>query len=211
MFFITFEGGEGSGKSTQSKLLEQSFLEANLKILCTREPGGTIMAEKIRELILKKVEEPIHAMTELLMINAARYEHINKKINPALKDGSYVICDRFVDSTMAYQGYGQKLGKKMVAMLHNLLMPDTAPNLTFILDIDPESGLERSADTKDTNKYESQNLDFHYAVRNAFLDIANKAPTRCCLINAYESKQRIHEIIIETVNLRFDLKLKPII
>ncbi len=210
MFFITFEGGEGSGKSTQSKLLEQSFLEAQLKIMHTREPGGTAFAEKIRELVLN-TEEEIHAMSELLILNAARFEHINKKINPALKNGTYVICDRFVDSTMAYQGYGKKLGKKIVAMLHNLLMPDTAPNLTFILDIDPQLGIQRSIATKNTNKYENENLDFHYSIRNAFLDIASKAPTRCCIINALEDQQIIHKNIIDTVNFRFDLELKPII
>ena len=206
MNFFTFEGGEGSGKSTQAKMLYSSFVDAGIDTLLTREPGGTESAEVIRDLLINS-SSTFHPMSQLLLHNASRYEHATNKIIPALQNNKIVICDRFVDSTMAYQGFGQKLGKKIPALLHNLLMEGLSPNLTFILDIDPEKGLKR-ATKNGTDNYEKLDLDFHRRVRNGFLEIANLAKNRCIVINANNSASEIHNMIIENINAiaGFDLK-----
>lgn len=207
--FFTFEGGEGSGKSTQTKMLHQAFVNAKIDALLTREPGGTEAGEMIRNILIHgKVK--LHPMSELLLLNACRYEHAKDKIIPALADKKIVICDRFVDSTMAYQGYGQKLGKKTPALLHNLLMEGLAPDLTFILDIDPEEGLRRAHESKQNNNYEELGLEFHTRVRNGFLEIANLAKNRCIVINANDSIANIHRTIIETINSTTEYNLKTI-
>ena len=207
MNFFTFEGGEGSGKSTQAKMLFSSFIDAGIDTLLTREPGGTDSAEAIRDLLINSPTK-LHPMSQLLLLNASRYEHASNKIIPALQSKKTVICDRFVDSTMAYQGFGQKLGKKIPALLHNLLMEGLSPNLTFILDIDPEKGLKR-ATKNGTDNYEKLDLDFHRRVRNGFLEIANLAKNRCIIINASDRAAEIHSIIIENIksSAGFDLKI----
>lgn len=210
MKFITFEGGEGSGKTTQSKLLEQALLNEKQQVVLTREPGGTKNAELIRNLLLSEDLVDLCPMTELLLINAARYEHVEKLILPALKDGKFIICDRFVDSTMAYQGFGHKLGKKIPALIHNLTMPNAAPELTFILDLDPKEGLSRSKKAKNDNRFEKMDISFHNKVRIAFQDLANLAIDRCVLLDATRSVSDLHKDIISHVNFRYGINLKPI-
>jgi dTMP kinase len=209
MKFFTFEGGEGSGKSTQAKMLHQAFTEAKIDAILTREPGGTDSAEVIRNLLIHG-EAKFHPITELLLHNASRYEHAKDKIIPALQNGEVVICDRFVDSTMAYQGFGKKLGKKMPALLHNLLMEGLAPDLTFILDINPEDGLKRANLNNQDNNYEKLGLEFHTRVREGFLEIANLAKNRCVIISASSSIAKIHQNIIDTINSVANLNLKPV-
>ncbi|MEK6734009.1 MAG: dTMP kinase [Pseudomonadota bacterium] len=208
MQFFTFEGGEGSGKSTQAKMLYQAFLNAKLDTILTREPGGSESAEIIRNLLLNE-DTNFYPITELLLHNASRYQHARDKIFPALKEKKVVICDRFVDSTMAYQGYGHRIGKKMPALLHNLFMEGLAPDLTFILDIDPSEGLRR-ANLNNPNRYEKLGLEFHTRVREGFLEIANMAKNRCVLMQANDSIENIHRLIVDTVNMYANLDLKPI-
>jgi dTMP kinase len=209
MKFFTFEGGEGSGKSTQAKMLHQAFVNAEIDPILTREPGGTEAAEIIRNILIHG-KNKLYPITELLMINAARYEHAKDKIIPELKNNKIVICDRFVDSTVAYQGYGHKLGRKMPALLHNLLMEGLAPDLTFILDINPAEGLRRASENKQDNNYEKLGIEFHTRVRDGFLEIASLAKTRCIVIDANNSISKIHRTIIETINSVTDYNLKTI-
>jgi dTMP kinase len=207
--FITFEGCEGSGKSTQASLLHKAFINSNIESILTREPGGTDSAEVIRNLLLHG-ESKFHPITELLLHNASRYEHAKNLIIPALKARKTVICDRFVDSTMAYQGYGHKIGKKLPALLHNVLMEGLAPNITFILDIDPKEGLERAKTKSNHDNYEKLGIEFHTRVRNGFLDIANMAKDRCTLIKPNKDILNIHKEIINIVNSSTGLDLKPL-
>ena len=206
MNFITIEGGEGAGKTTQSKLLEKAFNQSSIKAIYTREPGGVYSAERIRNLLVERDRDQWSPITELLLHNAARYEHAKKIIHPALKENKVVICDRFVDSTMAYQGYGQKIGKKLPAILHNLVIEGLSPDITFILDIDPKEGLKRVAENKD--RYELMGIEFHERVQKGFHDIANIANERCILIDAMQPQEKVHEKIINTLNMKFNLSLK---
>jgi dTMP kinase len=205
MIFITFEGIEGSGKSTQTKKLAESFKAIDKEVVLTREPGGTELAEKIRNFIMET--DGFQPITELLLHNAARYEHVTNLIKPSLSAHKVVICDRYVDSTMAYQGYAMKVGKKLPALIHNFCMEGVTPNLTIILDLDPAIGLERSKSRGVQNRYESFDLEFHTRVRNAFLDIAKIAPSRCFVINAEMDIDSIHKEIIDLVNDLFTLSL----
>lgn len=209
MSFFTFEGGEGSGKTSQAKYLYQAYISSNIDSILTREPGGTDSAEAIRELLLNG-KQKFYPLTEALLINASRYEHAKAKIIPALRNKQVVICDRFVDSTMAYQGFGHKLGKKIPALLHNLLMESLVPDLTFILDIAPEEGLRRAKlANKIPDNYESLDLDFHRRVREGFLEIAAIAKDRCVLIDASQNVIEIHKQIITVINAATGLDLKP--
>lgn len=205
--FFTLEGCEGSGKSTQAKLLHQSFMQAKIDAILTREPGGTEPAEEIRNLLLHS-KSKFQPITELLLHNASRYEHAKTFIIPAIRKKQIVICDRFVDSTMAYQGYGHKLGKKFPAMLHNMFMEGLAPDLTFLLDVEPERGLSRAKAHGSFDNYEKLDLEFHRRVRDGFLDIAKMAPHRCIVLNSNESIESIHKTIIKAVNKVSELKLK---
>jgi len=207
--FFTFEGGEGSGKSTQAKLLQQAFEESGIESIFTREPGGTENAEIIRDLLLHSKAD-FYPITQLLLHNASRYEHVKDKIIPALRQGKVVVCDRFVDSTMAYQGYGHKLGKKFPALLHNMFMENVIPNLTFILDIDPKIGLERAKSRNQLDNYEKLDFSFHTRVREGFLEIAKNAPNRCVVISADDSSKAIHQRIIEIINTALKLKINAI-
>jgi dTMP kinase len=206
--FFTFEGGEGSGKTTQAKLLYQAFLDSGIEAIFTREPGGTENAEHIRNLLLHG-NSNFHPITQLLLHNASRYEHIKDKIIPNLRENKIVICDRYVDSTMAYQGYGHKLGKKYPALLHNMFMENIVPKFTFILDIDPEAGLKRAKSRAEFDNYEKLDLSFHQRVRGGFLDIAKNAPNRCIIISADDTLENIHQNIIDLVNNLTTFSLKP--
>ncbi len=206
--FITFEGGEGSGKSTQAKLLHQALINSKHEAILTREPGGTDASEIIRDILINGAVN-FYPISQLLLHNVSRYEHAKDKIIPALQANKIVVCDRFVDSTMAYQGYGMKIGRKTPAMLHNLLMEGLAPDLTFILDVHPVEGLKRAAANKQNNNYEKLGVDFHTRVREGFLEIANMAKARCIVINAENSIENIHKEIIAHLNLLTGYTLVP--
>lgn len=207
--FITFEGGEGCGKSTQCALLAGALQTLGAKVLQTREPGGTEGAERIRELLLHK-EYGFDSETEALLMFAARRDHVEKKIKPALANGEIVLCDRYVDSSMAYQGYARGLGEIFVETLFTLTCADVLPDLTILLDIKPEEGLKRAkARSAKTDTFEAQSLAFHNQVREGFLNLAKAESSRIIKIDAADSVTLVHSQIIEAVNRRFGLSAKP--
>ena len=198
--FITFEGGEGSGKSTQVSLLKDYFDSQNINTIKTREPGGTPSAEMLRDLLTRGKVDKWTAMSEALLMWAARYEHLDNVINPALKEGKNVICDRFYDSTYAYQGVAHNLGLNRMKKLKELIIGDIEPDLTFVLDIDPKIGLKRSLERSNLeNRFESFDMSFHNNIRNAFLSIAEQNKDRCVVIDASLSEQEIYRIIVSKI------------
>lgn len=185
-FFITFEGGEGSGKSSLIESLASFFLENHLPYLKTREPGGTPLSEEIRSLILEK---EMSNFTELALYLAARSEHVDKVILPALMAKKLVLCDRFNDSTTAYQGYGRGLDLKMIKKLCAFFSQDLIPDITFYLDLDPKIGLKR-ASHRELDRLEREKIDFHQKIRKAFLKMA-KQEQRFFVIDASISKEEV--------------------
>ena len=188
--FITFEGGEGSGKTTQSKRLFEYLKSQNIKSIWTREIGGTPVAEKIRDVIL---HNEMDAMTELLLVMAARKEHVDKVILPALNAGIAVICDRFVDSTLCYQG--SILGRERVLELHALCIGDIYPDLTFFIDVPVEEGLKRAGARGGNNKFEDKDISEHERIRENFLDLAKVFHKRMKLIDGMQSEDDVSEEI----------------
>ncbi|MFN4281880.1 MAG: dTMP kinase [Alphaproteobacteria bacterium] len=193
--FISFEGGEGSGKSTQVKLLAERLKQAGISSSTTREPGGSPSAEDIRKLLVSGSVARWDPLTELLLHTAARREHLRNLIQPVLNRGVWLISDRFVDSTMAYQGYGLGLGRPLVEMLHKIIADDFMPDLTLVLDIPTETGIARAKarsqalkaknpDMKTEDRYERMAGPFHRRLRRGFLDIAKQDPERCRVIDA---------------------------
>lgn len=192
--FITFEGGEGCGKSTQVLMLYEYFKSKNIPVIITREIGGTPEAEKIRDILL---HSELFPTSELMMVMAARFEHVHKVIRPALKNNTFVICDRFVDSTAAYQGQCKNIGIDNVYTLHHDLIK-LMPGTTFIIDIAPEIALERAKTRHDNNKFEDKNLEFHKNVYTIFKDISTRFQNRIVTIAAGNlNKHEVHEKIIQ--------------
>lgn len=206
--FITLEGGDGTGKSTQVKLLQQALASAGVDAVATREPGGTEQAEKIRTLILQGSSGSFDPLTEALLMFASRREHIVGKIRPALDNGQWVISDRFADSTRAFQGYGMGLSMDTIEALYKMVAGDLAPDLTFIFDIDPEIGLARSMKrltqaASGEDRYERMGLEFHKKLRQGFLDTAEKNPGRCVVIDASQSVEAVQAQLLKIVAHRF--------
>ena len=199
--FITFEGGDGSGKSTQVNLLKDYLDNLNFETIKTREPGGTPSAEILRDLLTTGEVEKWTPMSEALLMWASRYEHLIQVIEPALNSGKNVICDRFYDSTYAYQGVAHNLGIDKMEKLKKIIIGDIEPDVTFVLDIDPKVGLKRSLDRSDKeNRFESYNIDFHNKIRSAFLEIAKKNKNRCVVIDASLNEQEINNLIITVID-----------
>ena len=193
--FITFEGGEGSGKSTQIKILKNK-LSKKYKVITTREPGGTKEAELIRSLLVKGKSNKWSGTTEVLLNFTARKDHVDKIILPNLKNDKWVLCDRFSDSTLAYQGYGRNVSKNLIKILNKLLINNLTPKLTFLFDIDPKIGLGRSKKRINNElRYENMSLSYHRKIRIAYLDIAKKNKKRIKVIDASLDRDSISEII----------------
>ncbi len=193
--FITFEGGEGSGKSTQIKILKNK-LSKKYKVITTREPGGTKEAELIRSLLVKGKSNKWSGTTEVLLNFTARKDHVDKIILPNLKNDKWVLCDRFSDSTLAYQGYGRNVNKNLIKNLNKLLINNLTPKLTFLFDIDPKIGLGRSKKRINNElRYENMSLSYHKKIRIAYLDIAKKNKKRIKVIDASLDRDSISEII----------------
>jgi dTMP kinase len=204
--FITFEGGEGTGKSTQARLLASHLEQSGLKILLTREPGGARGAEEIRDLLVKGEPDRWSPMAEALLFNAARVEHWRQSIQPALASDTHVICDRFADSTMAYQGYVGGLTRETMAQLHRLALGDARPDLTLVLDMPAKVGLARAAGRKDgENRFERKGEAFHAKLREAFLDIARREPNRCVVIDGSRAMDQIHSEVLHAVHSRLGI------
>lgn len=201
--FITFEGGDGAGKTTQISLLANSLRAAGRQVVCTREPGGSAAAEAIRELMVRGEIDAWSPLSEALMMFAGRSEHLRSLINPARSSGAVVLCDRFTDSTMAYQGIAGGVGKDVISALDSLVVGSDGPDTTFILDIDPVEGLRRaSARDGSETRFERKGMGFHADVRRAFLSIARENQPRCFLIDAAQSPEIIHQAIAEVVFAR---------
>ena len=199
--FFTFEGGEGSGKSTQAKLLYKSIKKVDEKVILTREPGGTIQAEKIRKILVNKSNEKFDSITELLLINAARNEHLKNLIIPELKNNKVIICDRFIDSTYAYQIIAQNINMEIFNVLNKLILKDIFPSVTFLIDLEPSIGIKRSLKEKNIEtKYENLSIDFHNMVRNAFKK-QSENERRIRVIDGKLSKKEIHIKIIDEINI----------
>ena len=197
--FITFEGGEGTGKSTQAKILYDYFISNNVNTILTREPGGCDEAEEIRNLLVKGSIDKWDGLTEALMHNAARREHVMRIIKPALLKNKIVICDRFTDSTIAYQGIGQGVNKEFLTYIIKEVTENIIPNITFIFDMDIKNSLIRANKRDNNNRYEKFDINFHKKVRNYFLSLEKK-DKRYIIINASNSIESISKIILASVN-----------
>lgn len=187
--FITLEGGEGAGKSTQIARLVTALAAADKTVELTREPGGSDGAEQIRKLLVEGDVGRWTPMTEALLHFAARADHVAKVVRPALEDGKWVVCDRFADSTMAYQGYGHGLGSAPINELYELVLGDFRPDLTLVLDLPVEVGLARAASRSGSpagaeDRYERMDIEFHQRLRDGFLAIAAAEPERCVVVDA---------------------------
>ncbi|MBM3468716.1 MAG: dTMP kinase [Alphaproteobacteria bacterium] len=198
--FITFEGGEGTGKSTQTALLAEYLSDLGHEVVLTREPGGSDGAELIRALLVSGDVERWNPITEVLLLYAARSEHWQKVIEPALVHGKWVICDRFADSTMAYQGYGHGVDRVFISKLYNSVIGSRQPDWTFIFDLDPKIGVERALKRHTSeNRFESMNMDFHQRIREGYIKIANQNPHRCHVVDAGQSVYAIHKEIAQII------------
>ena len=205
--FITIEGGEGTGKSTQAALLGRALGGAGIDAVVTREPGGAPGAEEIRALLVEGDVSRWGPMSEALLHYAARKEHLETTVIPALNAGRWVISDRFADSTMAYQGYGHELGRGAMTRLHQLVIGDFSPDLTVILDLAAETGLER-AEAGNEDRYERMGAEFHRRLRDGFLEIARLDPGRCALVDAGQSIEDIQAAICRLVGDRLGMNLE---
>ena len=198
---ISFEGGEGSGKSTQARLLAQWLTDRHIPFILTREPGGCPAAEKIRALLVSG-ETDLDPVTELLLVNAGRVEHVRQVIVPALAAGKIVVCDRFVDSTFAYQGGGRGLSAGTVREWHERLLPGFYPDLTFFLRVDVVSGLRRSGgEQRNEDRFEKAGLAFHQRIAATFDDLANQEPERFRVLDGQQSIDKIHHQILSAVTM----------
>ncbi len=206
--FITFEGGDGTGKSTQIAHLEARLKEKGLLIVTTREPGGSPGAEEIRELLLTGETNRWDEMSEALLFSAARRNHVETLIKPALEAGNWVLCDRFFDSTMAYQGIAGGMGRDLIKTLNQQAIGDFEPDLTIVLDMPYEEGLKRSnarteGDDSPEDRFERKGEEFHGKLRLAFLEIAALNPERCSIIDATGSLEDVALRIWSVVKSRF--------
>jgi len=201
--FITLEGGEGAGKSTQARRLGERVAEAGREVVVTREPGGSPGAEAIRALLVTGDAERWSATTETLLMYAARRDHIERVIAPALERGAVVICDRFADSTRAYQGAAGGAARSLIGALEVEVLDGKRPDLTFILDLPPEDGLARAAGRDhDADRFEARDLEFHRRLRAAFLSVAEHEPDRCVVIDANQPPQVVSDTIWRAVGTR---------
>jgi dTMP kinase len=202
--FITFEGGEGAGKTTQAKMLCEALEGAGIETLLTREPGGTFGAEAIRDLVLEGTSDRWSGMTELLLMYAARLDHVEKLIKPALERGVWVISDRFSDSSIAYQGYARGLGAEKVKAVHDAVMDGFEPDLTILFDIDPILAQKRvETRGEGLSRFDAESIDFHNTLRQAFLDIADAHSERIFTIDAAASRDGVQTRILFAVSQKY--------
>jgi dTMP kinase len=205
--FITFEGGEGSGKSTQAGILANRLTRAGRPVFSTREPGGSPAAEEIREALLSGKVWQYGPLAEAVMFSVARADHIDYAIRDALQQGRWVVCDRFIDSTRAYQGSTAGVPRGVINALERLTVGALSPDITFILDIPAEEGLARAqarAEGAEPDRFEGQELVLHERVRRAFLDIAEEEPGRCIVVDASQPEAMVAEDVWEAVLQRLN-------
>jgi dTMP kinase len=206
--FITFEGGEGTGKSTHAGLLARRLESLGIDVLATREPGGSPGAEIIRHVILSGVAKPLGAEVEAMLFAAARDDHVSTSIRPALERGTWVLCDRFADSTRIYQGAVGNVDPRLIDALERVSIGDMKPDLTFILDVPAKIGLERANQRRGKTKadrFESEALEFHEKLRAAYRKLAESEPERCVLIDGTATREEVAQQIWNVV----DIQLRP--
>ena len=201
--FITFEGVEGAGKTTNIAYIAKKIEGAGHEILLTREPGGTALGEAIRELLISKDFPEMHQDTELLLMFAARVEHLQRKIIPALNAGKWVLCDRFTDATYAYQGAGRGIDVEHIKLLENLVQGTLRPDYTFLFDLDADIGMARAQSRGESDRFEQQHIDFFNRVRNQYLKMASDDVERYRIVNAQHD--------LETVQTQIDSLLSQIL
>ena len=197
---ITLEGGEGSGKSTQIQLLARWLKEEGHEVVCTREPGGTPLAEEIRDLLMVPRAETVAPLAELLLYQAARAQHVRDVIRPALQRGALVLCDRFVDSTSAYQGAGRTLPDEAVMELNRLATDGIWPELTLILDLPEQEGLQRARNRGSDDRMMEETLSFHRNIRSAFQRLAQEEPDRITMVDGCLSPEEVLEALKERIS-----------
>ena len=205
--FITFEGGEGSGKSTHAAALAKRLKLFGIEVVLTREPGGSAGAEIIRHILLSGIAKPLGAETETILFAAARDDHVRTTIRPALVAGNWVICDRFIDSTRVYQGALVKVDAKLIRSLERVTVGAAMPDLTFILDVPAKVGLARAKRRRGkdaTDRFEAESLEFHEALRLAYAALADKEPKRCVVIDGRAPRDIVSERIWEAVAERLN-------
>lgn len=204
--FISLEGCEGAGKSSQVPLLVKWFTAQGRQTLVTRQPGGTPLGQQIRELLLSQTDFPPVSRAEMFLFMADRAQHCDQIIWPALAQGQVVICDRYADSTLAYQGYGRGQDRDWIQTLNSLATSNLQPDLTLLLDVDPEIGLNRRAAAGGGNRFETEALLFHDRVRNGFLSLAQKEPKRIKVVDAGQPFEQVHAQILEILEAKFNTK-----
>ena len=193
--FITIEGTEGVGKTTNIEFIQHWLSRRGVEFISTREPGGTPLAEQVRELLLTPREEKVGDATELLLMFAGRAQHLDQVILPALNSGSSVLCDRFTDASYAYQGFGREMDCSLIAQLEQIVQGDLRPDLTFILDIPVEIGLKRASERSTPDRFEQEKIEFFDRVRHGYLKIAEDNPGRCAVIDASQSLEEVQASI----------------
>lgn len=202
--FITFEGGEGAGKTTQAERVSKALNAAGIETLLTREPGGTFGAEAIRNLVLEGTQDRWSGMTELLLMYAARIDHVEKLIRPALERGVWVISDRFSDSSLAYQGYARGLGPDRVRAVHAAVMDGFEPDMTVLFDMDPVLAMRRvETRGEELSRFDAENIEFHKTLRAAFQDIAKLNPDRIFTVNADTSRDSVETRILSALTKKY--------
>ncbi len=212
--FITFEGIEGCGKSTQAKRIATRLEKAGVPFILTREPGGTPIGNHIRQILLSSGNRDLHPLAELFLYEADRAQHVANVVKPALAEKKWVLCDRFFDATTAYQGYARGQDLAMTASLNEIASFGISPNVTFLLDCPAEVGLKRAlkrnaeSEVMDQDRFEKEKMAFHEAVRNGYLDLATKNPERFIVVDATEPEDRLEQAIYDHLDARFDLSSK---
>lgn len=202
--FITIEGGEGVGKSTNADLIQSVLESRGCEVVVTREPGGTALGEALRSILLSAdIESPV-AMAELLIIFAARAQHLTTVIEPALAAGKWVLCDRFTDATYAYQGWGRNIDQRAIASLEQLVQGARRPDLTVLLDMDPSLGLSRAKERAELDRFEQEELAFFNRVREGYLARAKEEPARWLIIDASKTLDEVTTVIGQALNDWFD-------
>ena len=199
-FFISLEGIEGTGKTTQARLLADQLIKQDFEVLLTQEPGGTIIGNRIREVLLLPEHDEMSFTAELLLYNADRAQHLAEKILPALNRGMIVITDRFSDSTVAYQGYGRGIDLGLISSIDTIATNNTRPDLTLLFDLDIETGLARNRDINKVDRLELETIEFHKRVREGFKEIAKKEPQRIMTIDASLPADQVHNTAWEFVS-----------
>ena len=203
--FITLEGGEGAGKSTQIQVVKDYLEARGIDVIVTREPGGTPVGQEIRNLLVSGDKDKWSPLSETLLILADRAAHLERVIRPALADGKYVVCDRFFDSTRAYQGIAGGLGLEVIHNLQQPVLGTTLPDVTLLLDIDPEKGLSRAQERGGDLRFESKTLAYHQTLRQAFLDFAKQEPERMVVIDADRDIEAVSTDIITVLGEHLDV------